>query len=141
MVDGTFRSAPNRFCQVVVLHGFVFGRSTPLIYILLSNKSELSYKTALKKVNDLSSLNPKYIITDFERGLINSLGNVFKNSLQHGCVFHLRQIVWRRISGCGLAVLFKSNELVKKIIILVSLLTFIPVFKVEEYFEILKRYV
>lgn len=35
IVDGTFKTAPNGFCQIVTTHGCFFGRSFPLIYCFL----------------------------------------------------------------------------------------------------------
>lgn len=40
-------------------------------------------------------IKPKVCILDFEKAAINSLKSNFENVIQHGCNFHLGQIIYR----------------------------------------------
>jgi hypothetical protein len=71
VIDGTFKSSAQEFNQVVIIHGFIFCKTYPLIYALLSDKTELSYIRSFKKCIEIFNLKPRTIITDFERALIN----------------------------------------------------------------------
>lgn len=56
VADGTFRSAPQGFYQVLVFHSFLFGKSFPFIYILISNKTEESYNNEFNKCSEFLQL-------------------------------------------------------------------------------------
>ncbi len=94
VIDGTFRSSPQGFYQLVVLHGYIFRKTFPFIYILMSNKTERSYLQAFDACKNLFNISPKFIITDFERALINSTSSSFNHSDSFGCLFHLGQALW-----------------------------------------------
>jgi hypothetical protein len=114
IIDGTFKSSPRGFYQVVVLHGHIFGRTYPLVYILLSNKTENSYLRAFSKWQELLTMNVKYIVTDFERALINALKTSFPKAENHECLFHLGQAAYKRVSSMGEIEHFKNDPCIKK---------------------------
>jgi hypothetical protein len=97
MIDGTFKSAPSGFCQLLTIHGRIFGKTFPIVYILLKNKTEELYCLAFLKLKELLKLNPKQCIMDFEKALKNSVSKCFPGCELHGCLFHYGQSLWRRI--------------------------------------------
>jgi hypothetical protein len=73
----------------------------------MPNKSEVNYIRLLKALIELKpNLQPISIMTDFEKSAINAFREVFPNSSQCGCFFHLSQCLWRRIK--------QNKELVEK---------------------------
>jgi hypothetical protein len=49
IIDGTFYTAPKNFLQVLTIHGFLFGKSFPLVYILLTSKNKSLYELVFEK--------------------------------------------------------------------------------------------
>jgi hypothetical protein len=141
VIDGTFKSSPCGFYQVVVLHGYIFGKTFPFIYILLSNKTENSYFRAFEKCKELGSLKIKYIVTDLERALINALRRSFPEAGYHGCLFHLSQAAWKRIGYLGEVKFYKENVLYKKAIKMMLCLAFVPTQDVLAFYEDIKEFI
>ncbi|EEZ97435.1 hypothetical protein TcasGA2_TC011266 [Tribolium castaneum] len=50
VVDGTFKSAPNLWYQLWVIHGVFFNKTVPFIFAFLPSKSEVIYERALTTV-------------------------------------------------------------------------------------------
>ena len=50
LIDGTFKTAPLGFYQILTIHGYFLCRSYPLIYIFLKNKTEMTYTKAFNKI-------------------------------------------------------------------------------------------
>jgi hypothetical protein len=44
VLDGTFRSVPRDFYQLLTFKGFIFGKYIPFIFALMLNKEENSYQ-------------------------------------------------------------------------------------------------
>jgi MULE transposase domain len=135
VIDGTFKSCPQGFYQVVVIHGYIFEKTFPMIYILLSNKSESSYVRAFSKCRELVTLNADFVITDFERALINAVRVSFYDAEHFGCLFHLGQAAWRRVGALGEISLFKNNAFYKRIFKMTLCLAFIPPHEVLIYYR------
>ena len=58
-VDGTFKVAPELFMQLFTIHGLIDNRALPLIYVLLTDKTEASYFRVFDKLKNLMPvLNP-----------------------------------------------------------------------------------
>jgi hypothetical protein len=117
-----------------------FWKIYPFIYILLKNKKEISYTTALLKCNELFKLYPKNFICDFEKGLINSIVNVFPNTEINGCLFHFGQSVWKRIQHSGLTSLYRSNKSFKIGVKMMILCAFIPPSDVRKSYFMIKNW-
>ncbi|KAI5154668.1 hypothetical protein ENBRE01_3430 [Enteropsectra breve] len=74
-----------------------------MVYMLLSDKSEVSYIRAFTQIKNYSINEPERIICDFEIGLTKSLRIVFENSLLKGSNFHFRQAIlgmFKKIANC-----------------------------------------
>ena len=68
MIDGTFKSVPYSFTQLVSIHGYLVSKTYPLAFILLKTKQESAYKNAFQHLKRILQYDPVYIITDFEWG-------------------------------------------------------------------------
>ncbi|CAG8685915.1 11114_t:CDS:1, partial [Dentiscutata heterogama] len=84
LMDGTFDTVPTIFRQLYTIHGSVGGDSNsrilPLVYALMSSKSEICYKRLFQDLVDFSkdhniNLQPEFVLTDFELASINALQN------------------------------------------------------------------
>ena len=80
-MDGTFKTVPTIFTQLYTIHGRVGGndnsRILPLVYALMSGKSEECYRQLFQDLIDFSDeeniqLYPQFILTDFEKAAINA---------------------------------------------------------------------
>lgn len=141
IIDGTFKTSPPGFFQILVIHGYFFGRSFPLIYILMSSKQTNAYVKAFKKVNEIFNINVNYIITDFETALINACKSQFANYSHFGCLFHFSQSIWRRLQETGLSKKYKSDNKFNSAVRYVLSLAFVPPNKVVEYFLKVKYFI
>ena len=111
VMDGTFKSAPNIFYQIYTIHGYVggdaTGRTFPFVYFLLSNKTEETYRKALKELEKAMGqreVTTRLIITDFEKAMINAVKHELADDIEHGgCYFHFRQSFARKAKQRGLA--------------------------------------
>src|SRR5579884_2030552 len=117
-MDGTFKTILTVFCQLYTLHALVCGenlRILPLVYLLLTGKSEEIYRCLFEELVDFAAesnitLQPSVIITDFELASINASCQVFPDIDNKGCFFHLCQSGWRKIQSCGLATRYGNDE-------------------------------
>lgn len=94
-IDGTFRSCPKQWYQLLVLSGEITpGYWCPLIYIFCPDKQESTYTLAFQAIADkLKDMNIKlaaeYFQLDFEMGLRNAIRTAFGHDIQlKGCHFH-----------------------------------------------------
>ncbi|CAG8686744.1 2834_t:CDS:2, partial [Dentiscutata heterogama] len=119
LMDGTFKTVPTLFRQLYAMHTPVGGETNfhvfPLVYILMTNQLEESYKQVFQELLNLSeeagyNLNLPIIITDFEQSVINTIQIKFSNSVHKSCFFHICQNFWRKIQVEGLAIEYGNNE-------------------------------
>lgn len=111
ILDGTFSSTPKGFRQVFTIHASVGNDAArkfmPFVHMLLPDKAETTYKKALKLVKNAAAengvtLDPRVVLTDFEKAEINAVKKVFPDAVQYGCFFHLTKSWWRRMQKLGL---------------------------------------
>lgn len=50
ITDGTFLAAPFGFEQVYILYGFIFKKCVPLVYIIMTSRTEEDYLEVLKEI-------------------------------------------------------------------------------------------
>ncbi len=99
-MDSTFKTVPTIFYQLYTIHTPIGVKDNskilPLVYALMTNKSEELYKQLFQdlidfaKENDIE-LNPLTIITDFEQVAINASYSEFPEVRNKECFFHLVQ--------------------------------------------------
>jgi len=136
--DGTFKCCPSIFSQLYTFHGLKYNVSIPLIYALLPNKSMSTYKHLLSKIKDLvPEMNPRSILTDFEKAMIASFNIIFPNAAHRGCFFHFTQCIWRKIQSLGLASRYSEDYIFASNLRLLAALAFVPSNNVIEYYEFL----
>jgi hypothetical protein len=51
--DGTFKKRPQLFYQVYMLHGKAFGIIIPLVYVLMTRKTNQAYVLLLQSIKDI----------------------------------------------------------------------------------------
>jgi hypothetical protein len=104
MMDGTFRICPVNFFQFFVIHGEIFGKGYPLVFILMKLKTQKAYVKLFEELCKLKFLNLKYIISDFELAALNAAKLIFPNVNFCACLFHFAQSAWRNIQNLNLTV-------------------------------------
>jgi len=77
VMDGTFKSVPNHFEQMLTIQGKYLGKYWPLVHIILKRKNQDSYINSFKKLLDLGCFTPGMIIIDLEKGLFNAITLTF----------------------------------------------------------------
>ena len=118
LADGTFKTAPDLFSQVYVIHGLrggpdpiQHGHLLPSLFVLLPNKSQATYMRMWQQVKVICpNSQPTQMILDFEKAVINSFEQVWPDTFIKGCFFHLTQNVWRRVQSEGLQSEYNQDE-------------------------------
>ena len=146
MMDGTFKTVPTIFYQLYTIHAPVGGENSrilPLVYLLITSKSEEVYRCLFEELLDFAAehnfdLQPSVILTDFEQASINASHQVFPNVHNKGCFFHLGQSGWRKIQSCGLATRYGNDEQFSLMLRQLFALAFLPSDEIPEAFDTLK---
>ena len=108
-------------------------------HLLISSKKTEEYIASFVNAanNAKILLSPKFIMTDFEKGLVNALKWVFPKSKVLDCQFHFAKALWKRAGKLGL----RQKERKRKAAILIKfllILVHIPKEDRLQYFEDLK---
>ena len=139
-MDGTFRTAPEPYVQLVTIQGCYRGFIIPLAFCLLIGKTTGHYRQILQylKRNIRRETgrhwNPPRVVTDFEHSLLIALQTEFPNTHLSGCYFHFNQSLWRHLQQLGLTRSYRHDRMVKKIVRRVMSLGFLPVLLVRQNF-------
>ena len=129
-IDATFSIVPKPFyqCLVVMIFEETLQIYLPILYILMTNKSQKMYRNALERIFKLSGrrANPKTITCDFEQALLNAIRGIFPYSKIIGCFFHWKQAIRRKLISLKFA---NEKEIVERAMVNYSMdmLTVIPV--------------
>ncbi|CAF1023023.1 unnamed protein product [Brachionus calyciflorus] len=114
--DGTFKTCPRLFYQVLSVHGNYQNRILPADYILLQNKEQDTYIEGLSKLKEVllketqSPLSFDEALCDFEKAMLNGIEAVFPTAKIYGCWFHFNQAIIRYLfDNCGLKSLYLTN--------------------------------
>ena len=136
-IDGTFKSCPKEFYQVLNIAGFFpnLNSIVPLFMLPCTGKSELLYNEIfieLKRIYILTGHKientPKYIMIDFEKSLQNSIKKNFENKLINGCFFHFFKLLWNKAKSFGLC----TKNKIKNTKILVFIFKLFPFIAIDE---------
>lgn len=148
IMDGTFKMVPTLFKQLYTIHGVIKDanknkKTIPLVYALLSCKTEKIYKLLLQEIlkltNELGySLEPKFVLTDFEIAAINATKAVFPSIVSKACFFHFCQSIYRKVQTNGLTQKYGSDVQFALLIKQMSCLAFLPDSKIPNCFNDLK---
>ena len=117
--DGTFKIVPKKFYQLLIIHCVFSDILIPVLYAVMTSKSRLLYDALFLSIrNFLPSFKPTKCVVDFESALYSSINFNFESQMQ-GCLFHYRQVLWRKWSRLGID---KYEELLKWLKKLMALL-------------------
>lgn len=136
--DGTFYSCPGMFTQLYTLHASVHEQMFPLVFCLLPNKSELTYQRMFSLLQEAVrqriqlELTPETVMLDFEVAARNAVRAAFPQSRLRGCYFHYTQCIWRKTQACGLAIAYRDEEDIKRLVRRAAVLPLVPVHEVED---------
>jgi hypothetical protein len=139
-IDGTFKTCPALYSQLLTIHGLYKGHVVPLVYSLLSDKTSATYYSVFNHLrNRLSqiglTLNPEFIVSDFEAGFIEAVRLQFPQAKHLGCHFHFGQAVWRKVQETGLVTAYSESEPISGFVQKCIALAFIPASEVAQVFE------
>ena len=101
-VDGTFSVVPYNQDQLLVIMGKLQGKPRPLIYVIMSHRTEEIYTKVFKFIKDviLPANNcfhsPINVTVDFEMAIRNAVKNVWPEINVFGCNFHFCQALRRK---------------------------------------------
>ena len=147
LMDGTFRTVPTLFQQLYTIHVPVGGeansRILPMVYVLMTSRSEEMYKRLFEELIELADqagydLSPSIVITDFEQAVINATQSEFPDSTHKGCFFHLCQSLWRKIQSEGLSSEYARNKDFSLKMRHLTALAFLPPSEIPEAFDQIK---
>jgi hypothetical protein len=141
LCDGTFYSAPSNFLQVYVIFCSIFGKSFPVLYILLKDKSQQSYERMFEKIKSFCDYKcPETIVMDFESAPIAAFRKFFPSVVIYNCLFHYGQIVYRKLRSLGLASLYNSDLNFRFSVKLILSIVFLPRHRQEStYYMIINK--
>ncbi|CAF3062706.1 unnamed protein product [Rotaria socialis] len=66
--------APQLFEQLYVIHGYIYGRTLPLVYCMIAGTAEVLYNEVFDVILQHVSGRPKTITIDFEKAIENVVG-------------------------------------------------------------------
>ena len=130
--DGTFKTAPPPYVQLYTLHGVVRNRRIPLVFGLLTSKNTQAYFRLFQIVdrfmhrNHRVHLRPQWITADFEIGFINEVNTDMPAVTVLGCHFHFCKRLYKRVQDLGLARVYTNDNQVKKFVLMMMGLAFLP---------------
>jgi hypothetical protein len=99
--DGTFYIAPTFFKQVYTIHILYEGQAYPMVYGLLPNKKQTTYKKFFKMVNHNLKNKVSTFNMDFEKATMNAALKVFCCDICL-CFFHFSHSGFRQVQHNGL---------------------------------------
>ncbi len=148
IMDGTFKTVPTIFKQLYTIHAPINNRNdskiVPLLYALMSSKSEELYRRLFKELNELANqlnfiLQPDFVLTDFGKGAMNAVAHEFPGTQNKCCHFHLAQSTYRRVQAAGLSDDYGSNRNLSLMIRNLPALAFLNFREIPQAFEELKN--
>ena len=140
--DSTFKVCPNLFYQLCTVHAEVHGQIVPLVYSLLSSKSERCYRFMWMKLHELmiqKGLQPNVedFRSDLEFAPMNIIVRVFIPESLSTCFFHFAQAHWRKIQSSGLQKHYIYDQEFSMLLRCYTALAFVPDNRIIEYFNVL----
>ena len=147
-LDGTFKSCPKGYYQILNFSGFLpdINALVPIFMIPLTGKSLFMYNEILnevKKIIEDTGINieniPKRFMLDFEVSLQKAVKNNFPESIVDGCYFHYTKLLWEKAKKLGLCTK-KEIKYTKIIIFMLKIMPYLSNDKKEELFNNLEGF-
>ena len=136
--DGTFKICPEIFFQIYSIHAQSNNEVIPCVFGLLPNKNEITYIQFLTEVrNAVRNIynNPVRMLVDFERAVINGIGNVMPQVQVFGCFFHLCSNIWKHIQSAGLQEQYVGDAQFALRLRMIAAVAFVPPHDVIDAFD------
>ncbi len=125
--DGTFFVVPKLFKQLFTIHTVIMDHSFPMIYVLMTAKSEQLYSCVSSAIKAMvPELVPESLMGDFELAARNAMHSAFPEALLGGCQFHFSQALWKKIQKLNLVQSYKQNPAIKKHVKMLFSLPYLP---------------
>ncbi|KAL3862811.1 hypothetical protein ACJMK2_008757, partial [Sinanodonta woodiana] len=87
--DGTFKTVSPLFAQLYTIHGYINNNTVPAVCVLMSEKTEESYRMVFRKLKQLKpSIRPISAMTDLETATAKAFHHEFIEIQLRGCFFH-----------------------------------------------------
>ena len=143
-LDGTFRTAPLPYMQLLTIHCRYQGFVVPVAFCLLTGKTIGQYnrqvlqhlkRTVRRRTGH--RLHPSEAVLDFEYSLMLAIQTEFPTCRLSGCYFHFQQSLWRHLQHLGLSRDYRRNRKLQKVVRLVMSIGFLPVIVVRQNFRVL----
>jgi hypothetical protein len=125
-VDGTFAISPSLFKQVFTINVIFNGKNLPLVYAMLPDKKEITYKKMFNMLTDYISTPPTSVTSDFEMATLNAIRHCFPSSSISGCYFHFAQNLWKHMQKNSLATLYTHDKEIRVAFRAMQCLAFVP---------------
>lgn len=139
--DGTFDVVPRVFYQLYTIHGIKNNVNMPLVYVLMTDKSEKTFIEVFSFLKKNLVKRPKVRSArfDFEKAPLNAFKFVFPDVEVKGCLFHLGQAIYRNVQAKGLQTMYQNDEACEEFVKMVIALAYVPVEDVKYAFNQLKK--
>lgn len=127
-IDGTFFTVPRLYYQLFTVFVSVECYVFPVFFCLMTGKARSLYVKIFEKLHELvPEFSPTTVMADFENASVDAMKTVFGHTLVvHGCWFHFAQAVVKYCRKIGLAVAYKSNDVVRRCIRCLTCLPLLP---------------
>lgn len=141
VIDCTFKVAPAGFQQLLTIQARIRDEYVALLYVILKNKSLVSYSGIFKWISLTKNVkSPENIIIDFEQALFLGIKLAFPTSAINGCLFHLGQIIWRKLQSFCFTEKYKCCYSFCYCIKLINALAFVPEYDILKFAKLLYAY-
>lgn len=125
--DGTFDLCPSIFGQIYTIHGLYNKKIVPLVYVLLPNKNQDTYRQMLQVLKRLEPrLNPESFMMDLEMAMANAATLEFPDVDIRFCFFHLQEALYRHLASLGLKSRYDEDEAFNHKIKMLPAMSFVP---------------
>lgn len=144
-IDGTFKTSPHPYLQLVTVHGKYLGRFFTFAWSLMTGKTVGHYRQLFQhlqvKVRNVTGRRwrPRSVICDFEQALKLAIETERPRTRIWGCYFHFTQSLWRKIQEVGLARIYRRRRRVKKFLQKLMSIGHLPLAFVRQNFRMLMQ--
>ncbi|CAN8007071.1 unnamed protein product, partial [Ixodes pacificus] len=134
--DGTFKVVPSLFYQLYTMHELKYEITVPMVYGLLPNKTEATYRRIFTAVIDnIGPCAARTLYTDFEMAAINAARDTISEVQIQGCFFHPAQSVYRKLCALGFQARYATDEKFAAKMKMFPALAFLPAGNIPEAFQ------
>lgn len=95
IIDGTVRTSGNSTLIIVLAHFPDDNSVFPLLATFIPSENKQDLNKILFELKDKLTMQPQAVISDFAKGFLGSLAEVFPDSTHLGCHFHAIELIAR----------------------------------------------